>query len=134
MLNNSKQNLQKGFTLIELMIVVAIISIIAAISYPSYLDSVRKARRADTQLVLVETANILERGFTEVNAFPVDDADLPFDQSPKLGVKFYTISFDSATTTAFTLKAVPESGQDLDRCGTLTLSSTGMKTPASNCW
>lgn len=135
-MNNSKQKTQKGFTLIELVIVLAIISIIATIAYPSYQDSIRKARRSTAQSILVETVNFLERRFTETNAFPVDNADLPFDQSPKTGDKFYDISFDSSGAIGFVLQAVPvsSSSQNLDSCGTLTISNIGVKGPASNCW
>ena len=59
----------RGFTLIELMITVVIISIIAAIAYPSYIDSVRKARRADAQAHMLELASFMERFYTENNRY-----------------------------------------------------------------
>ena len=55
----------KGFTLIELMIAVAIVGILAGIAYPSYQDSVRKSRRADAQGALLGFANAMERYFTQ---------------------------------------------------------------------
>ncbi|MFI3186333.1 MAG: prepilin-type N-terminal cleavage/methylation domain-containing protein, partial [Methylococcaceae bacterium] len=55
---------QAGFTLIELMVTVAIVGILAAIAYPSYQDSVRKSRRADASGALLGLANAMERHFT----------------------------------------------------------------------
>jgi prepilin-type N-terminal cleavage/methylation domain-containing protein len=55
--------LQKGFTLIELMIAVVVIAILAAIAYPSYQDSVRKSRRADAKSALMEHAQFMERTY-----------------------------------------------------------------------
>ena len=55
----------RGFTLVELLIVVAIIGILAAIVYPSYQDSVRKSRRADAKAVMAEAAQFMERFYTE---------------------------------------------------------------------
>ena len=60
---------QRAFTLIELMVVVAIIGIMASIAYPSYQDSVRRSRRADAKGVLMSFANAMERRFTETNSY-----------------------------------------------------------------
>ena len=60
---------QPGFTLIELMITVAIVGILASIAYPSYQDSVMKSRRADVKGVLLGLTNAMERRFTETNSY-----------------------------------------------------------------
>jgi type IV pilus assembly protein PilE len=59
----------RGFTLIEMMITVAIIGILASIAYPAYQDYVRRAARADAKAVLMETAQFMERHFTTNNAY-----------------------------------------------------------------
>lgn len=126
-------NKQRGFNLIELMIVVTIIGIIAAIAYPSYQNSVRKARRADAQTKLLELANYLERKYTEVNSYA--GITLPFTSSPTTGTAYYTLSFSSTPTAqTFTLQATPIGGQAADSCGTLSLSHLGTKTPSTGCW
>ena len=68
----AKQSYSMGFTLIELMIVVAVIAILATIAYPSYLDSVRKARRADVQQGLMEAAHKLENFYARNATYTVD--------------------------------------------------------------
>lgn len=142
-----------GFTLIELMIVVAIIGIIAAVAYPSYRDSVAKSRRADAQASLLELAQFMERHYTSNSRYTVGTGDtrpaLPFTQSPKDGTTaFYNIAFNEGTLTAaerrsrFTLTATPTGPMTGDRCGTLTLTHTGIKgilnaasgVTANQCW
>lgn len=132
-----------GFTMIEMMIVVAIISIIAAIAYPSYQDSMRKSRRADAKSVLLHAAQWMERYYTENNRYDRDRGIPPvpvalptaLSQSPIGGAKIYDIALvdcgGAATVAAnsFTLSAKPIAGSDQakDLCGGLTLTSTGTR-------
>lgn len=118
----------KGFTLIEMMIVVALMGILAAIAYPSYQDSVRKTRRADAKAVLAELAQFMERTYTENNSFKPggNNPTLPHLESPIDGSqKYYDLSISASTSTSFTLQATPKGPQAGD--GVLTLSSTGVK-------
>ncbi len=144
-MSNKKQN---GFSLIELMIVVAVVAILAAIAYPSYQSEIRKSHRTDAEGALMGLANAMERYFTE-NGRYVDASNNPPslgsggiypNQSPTDGgTAFYTLSIDAASTdkTAYLLKATPVAGtiQASDECGTLTLDSTGARGAAkTDCW
>lgn len=117
-----------GFTLIEVMIVVAVIGLLAAIAYPSYQDSVRKTRRSDAKAVLSELAQFMERTYTENNSFKPggNNPTLPYVESPIDGSqKYYDIAISASTTSSFTLQATPKGPQAGD--GVLTLSSTGAR-------
>jgi len=127
-----KKQKMLGFTLLELMIVIAIIAILAAIAYPSYQDSVRKARRGDAQADLVELANFLERRFTESNEYDGSNAATTLTASG-ITSNYYTYTFPTFTAAAFILQAAPTGDQANDSCGTMSLSSTNAGTPA-NCW
>lgn len=135
----SRPGRDAGFTLIELMIVVAIIGIIAAIAYPSYQDSVRKTRRATAQAELMELAQWMERQYSADFSY-LDGGNqpaLPFSQSPRTGTAFYNFSFNgTVSANAYTVQAVPAGDQVNDACGTLRLTQTGAKssTSGTNCW
>ena len=127
---------RQGFTLIELMIVVAVVAILAAIAYPSYQDSVRKSRRADARSVLLQAAQWMERFYTQNHSYAGGALPAGLTQAPvEGGPKYYNISLTNcagaATVTAntFTLRAVPIAGsaQANDRCGALTLTNTGVR-------
>lgn len=134
----SGRNAIMGFTLIELMIVVAVVAILAAIAYPSYQDAMRKSRRAQAKADLVEYAALAERSRTVNNSYT--EFDLPSTQSPREtgATARYTITATLGANT-FTLTATPTTGQDADRCGTLTINQANAKTesgaaPLSECW
>lgn len=80
---------QVGFTLIELMITVAIVGILVAIAYPSYMEYVRSAKRGDAQADLVELSQWMERQFTVNGLYTVSGANpvLPFSKSRKMELK-----------------------------------------------
>lgn len=138
---------QRGFTLIELMITLAIVAIVAAIAYPSYTESVRKSRRADARAVLLEAAQFMERIYTEnlttgyAGGPPPNDAatrlvNMGLTQSPKVGGPpggYYTITVGNLGQNTFTVTATPATAdQGNDQCGgltgpTLNLNQAGQK-------
>lgn len=129
---------QAGFTLIELIITVAIIAIISAIAFPLYQTQVEQTRRTTAKSDLLELTQWMERRYS--NGFDYRDGGnnpaLPFNQSPQNGTAFYNISFSgNVTRDTYTLQAVPTGGQANDDCGTLTLDEQGNRgAAAANCW
>lgn len=122
-----------GFTLIEVMIVVAVVGILAAIAYPSYQDHVRKTRRAAAAACLFEYAALFERHYTTKGSYK--DLTLP---DPPLGCQteqsnHYTISVSGTVSDgAFALVATPKGGQAKDKCGWLGLNQAGTKSNEKN--
>lgn len=127
-----------GFTLIELMVVVAIIGVLAAFGYPSYIDQVARGKRSEAQTGLMEAAQWLQRYYAANNSFK--DAELPdaYKSIPKSGgTKTYALTLTvNADNRSYTLKATPVNTDS--RCGYLTLTDIGQKgTEAGSvaaCW
>lgn len=120
---------QKGFTLVELMIVVVILGIIVAVAFPAYLDNIQQSRRGDATATLMETAHLLERCYTETNSYEKDssgDACVDFPVESDEG--YYDIDSDSLDPSTYTLSATPASGSpqaDDDECAKFILEHTG---------
>jgi type IV pilus assembly protein PilE len=123
-----------GFTLIELVIAVAIVGILAAIAYPSYQGYVIRARRADAQGALVSLAAAMEIYFADNNTYvgadpgagTVAHADWAPMDSPRAD-RAYTLTVPTATASAYTLRAAPRGGTVVANDGYLELTSTGQR-------
>ncbi len=128
-----------GFTLLEVLLVIVMVLILAAITYPSYMETVKKSRRSDAQSILLEASQFAERFFTDNKRYDQTQAGVAIalpdslQQSPKQGTaKYYKLAI-TATVSAYTLTATPiEPG---DRCGALSLNSLGVKSASDvDCW
>lgn len=132
----------RGFSLIELMIVVVIVGILAAIAYPSYRSQVREARRTDGQSALVETAQRLERCYTRYLSYANDACEIvaTLEDGGFISPEgWYEITGELAGAS-FTLTATAQGDQVGDtECGNLGLTHTGARTvtgtaAAEACW
>jgi type IV pilus assembly protein PilE len=131
----------RGFTLIELMITVAIISILAAVAYPSYRSYVDKGRRAEARVMMLEAAQWMERFYAEnycynknTKGVDVTDASLfagRFAKSPKSGTTQYTIGLEGfgapACATTYTVVATRAGAMSADKCGDFTINHLGAR-------
>ena len=139
-----KLQTKNGFTLIELIIVIAIVGILAAIAYPSYQEQVRHSRRSDCAGALVGLASAMERDFTARGSYrditaaalglypdacPIDGGTETYDLTVAIG----------AGNNTYTLTAAPKGPQSGDKCANLTLTNTAQKGTSSSltvseCW
>lgn len=130
-----------GFTLVEMMIVVAMVAILASVAYPSYLSQVAKGRRADGKQALVELAQKMERFYSERGTY-VGAALGAGGLYPALSLGgYYTLAIASQTIDGFTLSATPRAVQAGDACSTLGYNQLGDRTvgagatlSVAQCW
>lgn len=128
--------MQKGFSLIELMIVIIIVAILAAIALPMYRDHVKKTNRVDAQTQLMEISNQLQRykianfTFVKANGTPLTLVDLGRSTSLKIaGAELYNLTLNNVTVGTWTLTATPINASRQVGDGELVLNSRGER-----CW
>lgn len=135
---------QRGFTLIEVLIVIAILGIISAIALPSYRDYIRKGNRAEARTALLEAAQFMERFYAAANQYTKTDGSMPdlplrLQVVPSTGAANYSVTV-AANTNSFTLTATVQGGMVGDKCGNLVLTNTGQKSRTgtgltnAECW
>lgn len=130
---------QRGFTLIEVMIVVVIVAILSAMAYPSYSNHTYRTRRADGKEMMMRVASAQERYYTNFNRYASSAADLSLGSlTSEKG--FYTIVITLANDDqTYTLTASPATAQIGDKCGNLIMTNSGNKTMSGDesngkCW
>ena len=129
------QSKHLGFTLIELMITVAVVAILAAVAFPSYQEHVRKSRRAEAQSFMMAVASRQQQVLVDTRSYAATVSAVGV-QVPTNVTQGYTVVLDVPVGgTTFTLTLTPTSVQSADACGTLGIDQGGTKSPAtSGCW
>ena len=140
MMKTNRRPNHQGFTLIEVMLVVAIIGILAAVAIPSYNSSVQRSHRAEAKNFLQAIAQRLEQNYTLAGRYDQTQAGAAvtttsfivptgMSQVPLSGAARYNISFVAGQPTqgTFTLQAVAVGAQAGDECGTLLLNQQNLK-------
>ena len=133
------QRYMRGVTLIELMIVVVIVSILAAISYPSYREFAARAKRNEAKAALLKLAVNQERAYLQNNSFTNDLTVLGFSSTPtfRTDTGSYIITIPNANAAGFTATATYQlGGAESLKCNVFTIDGRGVKTsgPDTNCW
>lgn len=131
-----------GFTLIELMIAVAIVGILAAIAYPSYVSQVQKSQRTSAKNALLDLASREAKYYSTNNAYTNSMTNLGYASAgpiplPDVMSKFYYLSVATSGTgtTGFIATAAPAGNQSTDSCGSFTIDYLGIKgAGTTQCW
>lgn len=140
----TKARTQRGFTLIEIVITVAIVAILAAIALPAYTNYVTRTNRAEGQQLLSETAQALERCFTRLGSYNAAGCQVLQPATIESTNGWWALDRDddrwSVTATTFTLVAIPQGAQaqrEAGKCESLGLDHRGVQTHTGNsdrCW
>jgi type IV pilus assembly protein PilE len=119
----------RGFTLIEVVVAMAILAILLTLAYPAYLNQAIKARRADGHSLLYEAAQRQQQQFTENNAFTATVGSGGLDMNAGSQEGYYTLSITQPSgNTTYTLTATAVAPQTADTsCGNLTLTHLNVK-------
>lgn len=128
----SSKNIQRGITLLELMIVLAILAVIAAIAIPSYEEVMQRSRRSEAREALSDFAARQEQFFFNNKVYASTAGALGRNATTENG--YYVITIPATTATSYTLTATAQGSQNQDTdCAAMNLTSTGSRTPV-DCW
>ncbi|MFO7550779.1 MAG: type IV pilin protein [Haliea sp.] len=130
-----KNYINNGYTLIELMVVVAIVAILVVVAYPSYLNYTLRANRAEAQAYLMDLAQRQQQYFSDVRAYAADESTLNMTAPARVGSN-YQISFtvDAGPPPTFLLTATPAPGTAQAGDGVLTINNAGQKLRGTEPW
>ncbi|MFJ3483594.1 type IV pilin protein [Pseudomonas sp. NPDC090202] len=128
----------RGFTLIELMVTVAIVAILAAVALPSYTRYVQRGYRSEGLAMLNDAVARMERFYAQNNSYAATNlAGIGITNANSASGR-YTLSFTATpTATAYSLQVAPQGAQATDTCGTLSITQDGTRTSstgAANCF
>jgi len=131
--------LRRGVTLIELMNVVAILGILAAVAYPAYLQHATKARRIEAKTALLKVAMLQERYYLQNNRYTADMTNLGFGVPANAVTSSgtYVVNVTTTGSNEFSANAVyQKSNAELGKCATFTIDGRGSKgsAPYADCW
>jgi len=119
---------QTGFTLIEVMIAVAIVAILASVALPAYRDQLEKTRRADGKALLTNISQNLERCYTKFGRYNHADCPVQDGTTVESEDQYYSVTPAGTTATTYALTAVPQGAQVSDTtCANLTLNQAGVQ-------
>lgn len=124
----------RGFTLVELMVTVAVVAILAAIALPSFEQYLIRASRSAAKSFMLDVANKQEQYLLDARTYLAVANHAGFTNLglavPDEVSRFYNVSVTGASSTTYTIQAVPIAGTRQAADGTLTLNQAGVKTPA----
>ncbi len=129
----------RGVTLVELMIVVIVLGILAAVAYPNYRDAAARAKRNEAKAALLQIATNQERFYLNNNTYTTDMTQLGFAGAGNVVSESgsYRINVDAADANNFTATATYlNAGNEAGRCATFQIDGRGTKTsaPLADCW
>lgn len=130
----------RGFTLVELMIAVAVVGVLAAIALPSYREYIANARRADGRAGILSLAQAMERWYTERGTYAGATVGSTGIHPNRSSQGYYTLSITVQDATTFTIRAAPAGAQTGDACGSFTYTQAGTRgvtggtRGAAECW